>query len=302
MSKNTTSTQEPKKDNLIGMLNTFNEGPTSSKEANVKNEIESKAEEPIELSKEEQAEITQKEEIAVEEVKKWLIDNKFEDTEEGRGKLADAYKNIQSAKDRAEGELRDKSSKYEKLDVIDSWLQKNPHIVEKLQVEADKQEAGGSPQKPEDYEILEEASDGSSSQVWRQEYDQWLIDQGAKKAMNQFEGVRQKESQVKAREAEVTELKSLGMTEEEIQSYYGFMKSPENVTTSNMVKVWKVLNGKQESANSPSEKEKASQNKVLEMERVQSGASVEGNSTPAKKPQDKELDDFMKGILQFSKK
>jgi len=38
------------------------------------------------------------------------------------------------------------------------------------------------------------------------------------------------------------------------------------------------------------------------MERVQSGASVEGNSTPAKKPQDKELDDFMKGILQFSKK
>ena len=297
MSKNTTSTQETKDDNLMGMLNTFNE-PSSSEEVNVENEIESETEEAIELSEEE---ITQKEEEAVEEVKKWLIDNKFEDTEEGRDKLADAYKNIQSAKDKAEGELREKSSKYEKLEVIDSWLQKNPHIVEKLQDEANKQEAGGPPQKPEDYEILEEASDGSSSQVWRQEYDQWLIDQGAQKAMKQFEGVRQQESQVKARQAEINELKSLGMTEEEIQSYYGFMKSPENVTTSNMVKVWKVLNEKQESVNPPSEKEKAGQSKVLEMEKVQSGASVEGKPTPVKKPAEKELDDFMKGILQFSK-
>ena len=302
MSKDTTSTQETKEDNLMGMLNTFNEIPSSSEEVKAENEIESEATETIELSQEEQEEITQKEEKAVEEVKAWLIDNKFEDTEEGRSKLADAYKNIQSAKDKAEGELRDRSSKYEKLEVIDSWLQKNPNIVEKLQIEANKQEAGGSPQKPEDYEILEEASDGSSSQVWRQEYDQWLIDQGAKKAMNQFEGVRQKESQVKAREAEVNELKSLGMTDEEIQSYYGFMKSPDNVTTSNMVKVWKVLNGKQETANSPSEKEKANRTNVLEMEKVQSGASVEGKPTPVKKPQEKELDDFMKGILQFSKK
>lgn len=297
MSKNTTSTQETKDDNLMGMLNTFNE-PSSSEEVNVETEIESETEEAIELSEEE---ITQKEEEAVKEVKKWLIDNKFEDTEEGRDKLADAYKNIQSAKDKAEGELREKSSKYEKLEVIDSWLQKNPHIVEKLQEEANKQEAGGPPQKPEDYEILEEASEGSSSQVWRQEYDQWLIDQGAQKAMKQFEGVRQQESQVKARQAEINELKSLGMTEEEIKSYYGFMKSPENVTTSNMVKVWKVLNGKEESVNSPSEKEKAGQSKVLEMEKVQSGASVEGKPTPVKKPAEKELDDFMKGILQFSK-
>ena len=41
--------------------------------------------------------------------------------------------------------------------------------------------------------------------------------------------------------------------------------------------------------------------KVLEMEKVQSGASVEGKPTPAKKPQEKELDDFMKGLMQFSK-
>ena len=37
------------------------------------------------------------------------------------------------------------------------------------------------------------------------------------------------------------------------------------------------------------------------MEKVQSGASVEGKPTPVKKPAEKELDDFMKGILQFSK-
>ena len=98
MSKNTTSTQETKDDNLMGMLNTFNEEPSSSEEVNVENEIESETKETIELSEQE---ITQKEEEAVQDVKKWLIDNKFEDTEEGRDKLADAYKNIQKIKQKA---------------------------------------------------------------------------------------------------------------------------------------------------------------------------------------------------------
>ena len=40
----------------------------------------------------------------------------------------------------------------------------------------------------------------------------------------------------------------------------------------------------------------------LKMEKVQSGASVEGKAPPVKKPADKEIDDFMKGIMQFSKK
>ncbi len=301
MAENTTSTQDTNKDNLMDMLNDFNVPPESSEEVKVENEIESNTEESVELSEEKSEEITQKEEEAVEEVKNWLIDNKFEDSEEGKKKLADAYKNIQSAKDKAEVELRDKSTKYEKLEIIDDWLKKNPNVVEKLQQEAEKQEASGPPQKPEEYDILEEAAEGSSSQVWRQEYDQWLIDQGAKKAMQHFEGVRAEDNVKKARQAEINELKSLGMSEEEIQSFYGFMKSPDNVTTSNMVKVWKVLNEEKENANSPSEKKKENSTSVLEMEKVQSGAAIEGKSTPAKKPEDKELDGFMKGIMQFSK-
>ena len=255
MAENTTSTQDTNKDNLMDMLNDFNVPPESSEEVKVENEIESNTEESVELSEEKSEEITQKEEETVEEVKNWLIDNKFEDSKEGKKKLADAYKNIQSAKDKAEVELRDKSTKYEKLEIIDDWLKKNPNVVEKLQQEAEKQEASGPPQKPEEYDILEEAAEGSSSQVWRQE----------------------------------------------IQSFYGFMKSPDNVTTSNMVKVWKVLNEEKENANSPSEKKKENSTSVLEMEKVQSGAAIEGKSTPAKKPEDKELDGFMKGIMQFSK-
>lgn len=100
--------------------------------------------------------------------------------------------------------------------------------------------------------------------------------------MQHFEGVRAEDNVKKARQAEINELKSLGMSEEEIQSFYGFMKSPDNVTTSNMVKVWKVLNEEKENANSPSEKKKENSTSVLEMEKVQSGAAIEGKSTPAK--------------------
>tara|TARA_A100001201_G_scaffold47680_1_gene47845 strand:- start:65 stop:961 length:897 start_codon:yes stop_codon:yes gene_type:complete len=298
MSENTTNeTQIVQDDNLMSALNNFNAGVTGSQETEVEVE-EPTTEESAQLSEEE---ITEQEE-AVEEVKKWLIDNKFEDSEEGRQKLADAYKNIQSAKDKAEGELREKSSKYEKLDKLDEWLKSNPKIVEMLQNEAEKQEANGPPEKPEDYDLMEESVEGSASNLWRKEYDEWLIEQGAKKAMQQFETVRQKENAVKAQEAEINELKSLGMTDDEIKSFYGFMQSPDNVTTSNMVKVWKVLSGKEkENAETSSDNKTKDSKKVLEMEKVQSGASVEGKPTPAKKPQDKELDDFMKGIMQFSK-
>lgn len=297
MSENTTNeTQIVEDDNLMSALSKFNEGVLGSEETGVELQ-EPETEESAQLSEEE---ITEQEE-AVEEVKKWLINNKFEDSEEGRRKLADAYKNIQSAKDKAESELRDKSSKYEKLDKLDEWLKNNPNIVEMLQKEAQKEEADGPPQKPEEYDLMEESIEGSESNLWRKEYDDWLIEQGAKKAMQQFESIRQKENAIKARQAEINELKSLGMTEEEIKSFYGFMKSPDNVTTSNMVKVWKVLNGKENNnAETSSDKSKNS-NKVLEMEKVQSGASVEGKPTPAKKPQEKELEDFMKGIMQFSK-
>jgi hypothetical protein len=302
MSEQATSTQAQEGDNLMGMLNTFNNG---SPEQQVESETEEqKVQQPEEqqAEPEESKENLESEEEAVEQVKQWLIDNKFEDTEEGREKLADAYKNIQSAKDKAESELRDKSTKYEKLEVLDDWLKKNPQIIDLLEQEAQKQESSGPPAKPEDYDLMEEQVEGSTSQQWRLEYDQWLIDQGAKKAMNQFEGIRQKENVEKQRQAEVNELKSLGMTDEEIQSFYGFMKSPENVTTQNMVKVWKVLNNKEDNAQSTSKEKEVKDSKVLKMEKVQSGASIEGKAPPVKKPADKEIDEFMKGIMQFSKK
>jgi hypothetical protein len=301
MSEQATSTQAESSDNLMGMLNSFNNG---SLEQQVESETEGKEmpeQEQQSENTEEQVVSEEQQTEAVEQVKQWLIDNKFEDTEEGRAKLADAYKNIQSAKDKAETELRDKNGKYEKLEVLDSWLKNNPQVIELLEKEAQKQETNSPPAKPEDYDLMDEQTEGSSSYKWRLEYDQWLIDQGAKKAMTQFEGIRKQENVEKQKEAEIKELKSLGMSEEEIKSFYGFMKSPENVTTQNMVKVWKVLNNKQEDAKS-SENKEVNDNKVLKMEKVQSGASVEGKAPPVKKPADKEIDDFMKGIMQFSKK
>ena len=106
----------------------------------------------------------------------------------------------------------------------------------------------------------------------------------------------------KARQAEINELKSLGMSEEEIQSFYGFMKSPDNVTTSNMVKVWKVLNEEERKRRIHLQKRKKKiQPRFSKWKKCKVVLLVEGKSTPAKKPEDKELDGFMKGIMQFSK-
>lgn len=48
----------------------------------------------------------------------------------------------------------------------------------------------GPPKKPEDYDILDESIDDSSSAKWRAEYDSWLISQGqqaAKKSLSHIE-------------------------------------------------------------------------------------------------------------------
>ena len=96
MSEQATSTQAKSGDNLMGMLNSFNNG---SLEQQVESETEGKEmpeQEQQSENTEEQVVSEEQQTEAVEQVKQWLIDNKFEDTEEGRAKLADAYKNIQS--------------------------------------------------------------------------------------------------------------------------------------------------------------------------------------------------------------
>ena len=234
----------------------------------------------------------------------WLIENKFRNDEEGRQKLADSYKNMQSMKDKAEKTLKTQESEYDRLKQLDQFLQENPNVVSTLKEEVTKvaKDEHSSPVKPEDYDILDEQIDGSSSQVWRGQHDEWLIKQGAAQAMQYVDDIRQKDANTNALQSEVNELKSLGMSDDEINSYYGWMDSPEHVTTENKVKIYRILNGQvsQESIGAEAQSN-SSDTDIKEMSKNVSAGAVEGKAPATKTSFEKEQDNWVSSIMQFSK-
>ena len=286
--------------NIMDELNKFN----SPSEVQGSEEIESKETEPKNTSQpEEQSKV---EENPKEEAEtNWLIENKSRDNEDGRAKLAESYKNMQSLKDKAEGTIKSQESEYERLKQLDQFLKDNPTVVDTLQKEVQQtsKEVNSSPKKPEDYDILDEQVDGSTSQEWRKEHDEWLIQQGASQAMQYVDDIRQKDANTQALQAEVNQLKSMGMKDNEIQSFYGWMENPDNVTIENKVKVYQILNGEvsKESNNVETENKPSSGTEIKEMSKNVSAGAVEGKAPAPKTTFEKEQDNWVSNIMQFSK-
>ena len=286
--------------NVMEELNKFN----SPSDVQGSEEMESKETEPENTSQpEEQSKV---EENPKEEAEtNWLIENKFRDDEDGRAKLAESYKNMQSLKDKAEGTLKSQESEYERLKQLDQFLKDNPTVVDTLQKEVQQtsKKVDSAPEKPEDYDILDEQVDGSTSQKWRKEHDEWLIKQGASQAMQYVDDIRQKDAQTQALQAEVNQLKSMGMQDDEIQSFYGWMENPDNVTIENKVKVYQILNGKvsKESNDAETENNPSSGTEIKEMSKNVSAGAVEGKAPAAKTTFEKEQDNWVSSIMQFSK-
>jgi hypothetical protein len=286
--------------NIMDELNNFN-NPNDSQGSE---EMESKETEPVNTSQpEEQSKVEEnpKEEAEI----NWLIENKFRNDEEGREKLAESYKSMQSLKDKAEGTLKSQESEYERLKQLDQFLKDNPTVVDTLQKEVQQtsKEVNSSPKKPEDYDILDEQVDGSTSQEWRKEHDEWLIKQGASQAMQYVDDIRQKDANTQALQAEVNQLKSMGMKDDEIQSFYGWMENPDNVTIENKVKVYQILNGEvsKESNNAETKNKPSSGTEVKEMSKNVSAGAVEGKAPAPKTTFEKEQDNWVSSIMQFSK-
>tara|TARA_R100000458_G_C8265447_1_gene240548 strand:- start:682 stop:1605 length:924 start_codon:yes stop_codon:yes gene_type:complete len=304
--KKVQKTEESSPDNkndVMDALNEFNAPPNQESSEEMKaEEAETKAESQTDEKSEVEESPTENDKAET----KWLIENKFRDDEDGRAKLAESYKNMQSLKDKAEGTLKNQESEYERLKQLDQFLKENPKVVDTLQKEVQNtsKKVNSAPEKPEDYDILDEQIDGSSSQAWRKEHDEWLIKQGAAKAMQYVDDVRQKDAETQALQAEVNQLKSMGMSEEEIKSFYGWMENPENVTIENRVKVYQILNGQvsKESNNAETESKSSSGKDIKEMSKnVGAAASVEGKSPAAKTTFDKEQENWVSSIMQFSK-
>lgn len=295
-------TQDTGKDNLFTSLEEFNEGTSSKPEEEVGSQS-ADSENSMKEGAKKPAKAESKTESSPDDAE-WLIENKFRNDDDGRAKLADSYRNVQSMKDKAEGELTKKNERYEKLKELDEWLESNPEMVKKLQQEVKQQQAvsDGPPPKPEDYDIYDESVEGSLSAQWRQKHDEYLMEQGAKKAMGYVDKLREEDKQMQEADAEVQALKKLGMEEDEIKQFYGFMRNPDNVTPENMVEVWKRLDPQAGSIDNNAQSEPNEEDAVRkEMTKVTNAGAVDGKTAPAATPKDKQAEEWWTGIMSNSR-
>ena len=277
-------------DNLLAELDEFNSG--SSPEPEVE---EPQEEEVLETQPDENNDNEEPNEQS--QVEQWLIENKFANDEEGVQKLADAYKQLQSKSDKDRNEWANEKGKYEKLAQLDEFLSNNPDVVQKLteSVQEKQKDMNAPPVKPDDYDILDESIENSSSAKWRAEHDKWLISQGATQAMLEVEKLKSELSQSQAFDAETIELQKMGLSDTDIVEYRQFMADPNNVSQENLVRIWKTLSNKGDN----SEPKKVEQ-KPRVKNKPNSAASVSGNAPQAIEPEEKAVDDFWKGIMQFN--
>ena len=277
-------------DNLLAELDEFNSG--SSPEPEVE---EPQEEEVLETQPDENNDNEEPNEQS--QVEQWLIENKFANDEEGVQKLADAYKQLQSKSDKDRNEWANEKSKYEKLAQLDEFLSNNPDVVQKLteSVQEKQKDMNAPPVKPDDYDILDESIENSSSAKWRAEHDKWLISQGATQAMLEVEKLKSELSQSQAFDAETIELQKMGLSDTDIVEYRQFMADPNNVSQENLVEIWKTLSNKGNNS-----KPEVAQQAPKVKNKQNSAASVSGNAPQAIEPEEKAVDDFWKGIMEFN--
>ena len=228
-----------------------------------------------------------------EEAISWLIDNKFKDDDTGKTALATAYKELQSKTDKERNEYSDQAKKYEQLDKLDGYLRENPDVVKSLS-ERIKRDANDPPPKPEDYDILDEQIDGSASAEWRKQNDQYLINRGAMAAKQEIGQFKQEMHAREQQEAEVAELKGLGLNDSDIENFNSFMSDNNNLNNKNLVKIWKFLSQE----NSGNTVQKSGDKK----KQTTAAASPGNDPVMDVDPGTKDVDQFWDGIMDNSRK
>ena len=179
--------------NMIDVLDDFNQGSSEETQAEGSN-VETQPEEAIDNTNEDV---------------QWLIDNMFKNDDEGRENLAKSYRELQSKYDKDSNRSKEDQEKFDRLEKLDGFLQENPEVVKTMKEKVDTiaKAESGPPKKPEDYDILDESIDDTSSATWRGEYDNWLITQGQKAAKEELNAYRAELDAAKQQAKEVAELK-----------------------------------------------------------------------------------------------
>jgi len=284
-------------DNLLAELEQFNSGSLPEVEEPQEQNVSVAEENTEEVQETTSDEKVDKEPETKSEIEQWLIENKFKNDEQGVQKLADAYKQLQSKSDKEKNEWNSQKEKFDKLAQLDDYLAQNPDVVQKLteSVNEKQQNLNSPPVKPDDYDILDESIDNSSSAKWREQHNEWLIQQGAVQAMQEVEKLKSELSESQAFDAETIELQKMGLSDTEIVEYRQFIADPNNVTQENLVNIWKTL------SNGHNSQPKVDVETVPKVKNKQnSAASISGSAPSAIEPEEKALDNFWKGIMEFN--
>ena len=289
MSKKEKTTKTPKGDNLVDVLNDFNTGEGSQSKTDGDGSEEEKMVDNTEVEE------SKSEEKG--ESKSWLIDNKFSNDEEGAKKLATAYKELQSLRDK-ENASPDKE-RFKKFKQLDKIIKQNPSVANAMQDELERlaNNQNSAPEKPEDYDILDEGIEGTESYKWRAAYDKYLVDMGRNAAKEEVDSLRHEMAQKQAAQARILKLREKGLSDDDIKDYHMFMTDKKNLNDDTLVDVWKILTGKKDMATSNQETPISN----AEPKRV-TAAAVTGSAPEQAKPETKAKEEFWNGIMKSARK
>tara|TARA_R100000808_G_C2152581_1_gene162117 strand:+ start:2508 stop:3392 length:885 start_codon:yes stop_codon:yes gene_type:complete len=293
MSKKEKTTETPKGDNLVDVLNDFNTGEGSQDKTEAVESVEEKKVENADVKESNSDKKVESEE----KDDKWLINNKFKDNKEGAQKLATAYKELQSLRDK-ENASPDRE-RFEKFKQLDKIIEKHPSVAKAMQSElqrlADNQNK--APEKPEEYDILDEGVEGTESYKWRQAYDKYLVDMGRNAAREEVDALRHEMAQKQAAQTRILKLREKGLSDDDIKDYHTFMTDKKNLNDDTLVDVWKILTGKKDMATSNQETPISN----AEPKRV-TAAAVTGTAPEQVKPATKAKEEFWDGIMKSARK
>ena len=254
-----------------------------------------------ESDNEEVAEIT--EEVSQESVEQWLIDSKFKDDDEGKHKLADSYRNLQSEYDKLKNAPPVTDDAKEAIEFA-TWVANNEEAREALNTIANKT-VDNPVEVPEDFDQLEMYTPGTTSNDW------WIAVQSKERERIRSEVVADVRGEFEKRDnvvKEETEAKAMykhladdqGLSATEIDEYMDFIGKEESYKTDNLVKLFKMSKG---DTTQPKPKTKRSESQAPQPKVVPpvTGAAVFGGGNPPATPTEA-VDQLMESLMGNSKR
>jgi len=231
--------------------------------------------------------------------KEWLIKGKFKSDEDGIKALAESYRSLQSEYDKKTSEYSTKEEHFQGLAELEAWLIENPEAVKLLKKEYVGEVDGPKPpEKPEDFQPLDIGVEGTATNDWFLALNEYNVERGRREAQKEVEAFKTEMTMAEQKKAQEIERKqsliNAGLSEDEIDDYNSFMRNPEVSNSENLVKIYRVLSGKQQTTTEEvSESENPAKKKVV---KTVSAAAVSG-TTPKVSSTEESRKAFLSGIL-----